>query len=144
MKQNRDKAQLRRRMEALATVGLLLVAVGLVVPFAAIESEVVSLVCRCVYSLGAVLFTVARGINVNSPSDSLRLRRMRRMEMWGGFCFVVGAAFWWYNAARFAGIAFSLPVMNNTIVFTLAGAVIQIVASMLISARAKKEQAEEK
>lgn len=131
---------MRRKVEAVSTVGLLIIAVGLVVPFSAIESELTVTVCRWVFAAGALIYTAARMVNVNGPSDSLRLRRLRRMEMWAGFCFVVAAGFWFYNSHRFAGITFSLPVMNNTIVFTLAGAMIQVVASWLISARAKKEK----
>lgn len=139
-KSKRDIGKLRRAVEAVSTLGLLLIAAGLVVPFAAVDSLVTVAVCRWIFAAGAVTYTVARLINVNEPSDSLRLRRLRRMEMWAGFCFVVAAAFWFYNSHRFAGIAFSLPVMNNTIAFTLAGAVIQVVASWMISARAKKEK----
>ena len=70
------------------------------------------------FAAGAVIYTVARMVNVNDPGDSLKLRWLRRMEMWAGFCFVVAPGFWFYNAHRLAGIVFSLPVMNNTIVFT--------------------------
>ncbi|MDE6339873.1 MAG: hypothetical protein K2K97_08835 [Muribaculaceae bacterium] len=127
-------------VEAASTVGLLLIAVGLVAPFAALGSDWVPVVCRWVYAAGALLYTAARMVNVNEPNDSSRLRRLRRMEMWAGFCFVIGGAFWFYNAHRFAGISFSLPVMRDTIAFTMAGAIIQIVASWMISARAAKEK----
>lgn len=127
-------------MEALSTVGLLLIAAGLVVPFVAVENAMAVAVCRWVFAAGAVVYTVARMVDVNMPSDSTRLRRLRRMEMWAGFCFVAAAGLWFYNSHRFAGIGFSLPVMNNTIVFTLAGAMIQIVASWMISSQSKKER----
>lgn len=140
MTEKRNIEQLRRRMEALSTMGLLLVAVGLVVPFAATDNSLIITICRWVYAAGAVIYTVARMVNVNDPSDSTRLRRLRRMEMWAGFCFIAAAGFWFYNTHRFAGIIFSLPVMNNTIVFTLAGAMIQVVASWMISAQGKKEK----
>lgn len=136
----RSLEKLRRKAEAAATAGLLLIAVGLVAPFAALESSWVPVVCRWIYSAGAVLYTVARMVNVNDPRDSARLRRLRRMEMWAGFCFIVGAGLWFYNASRFAGIPFSLPVMKNTIAFTLAGAVIQVIASWMISSQASKEE----
>lgn len=139
-KKQRNIEHKRRQMEALSTVGLLLVAAGLVAPFAAADSQLTITVSRWVYSAGAVIYTVARMVNVNAPSDSVRMRRLRRMEMWAGFCFIVAAAFWFYNSHRFAGIIFSLPVMNNTIVFTLAGAMIQVVASWMISAQGKKEK----
>ena len=139
-KSRQEIEKLRRRMEALSTFGLILIAAGLVAPFAAVDNTLMAVVCRWVFAAGALVYTVARMVNINDPADSMRLRRLRRMEMWAGFCFVVAAGFWFYNAHRFAGIVFSLPVMNNTIVFTLAGAVIQVVASWMISAQAKKEK----
>lgn len=139
-KSRQEIEKLRRRMEALSTFGLILIAAGLVAPFAAVDNTLMAVVCRWVFAAGALIYTVARMVNVNDPADSMRLRRLRRMEMWAGFCFVVAAGFWFYNAHRFVGIVFSLPVMNNTIVFTLAGAVIQVVASWMISAQAKKEK----
>lgn len=129
----------RKIVEIVATTGLLLVAVGLIVPFASIENAPLAFAMRIVYAMGAVGFTVARMINVNAPEDSSRLRRLRRMEMWAGFCFIVGGAFWFYNAQRFSFIPFSLPVMRDTVAFTMAGAIIQVVASWMITARMKKE-----
>ncbi|GFI39490.1 MAG: hypothetical protein OSJ32_01980 [Muribaculaceae bacterium] len=137
---NGNKERLRRRIEAISTVGLLLIAAGLMAPFAAVEDALIAGICKWVFAAGAVIYTVARMVNVNDPGDSLKLRRLRRMEMWAGFCFVVASGFWFYNAHRLAGIVFSLPVMNNTIVFTLAGAMIQVISSWMISARAKKEK----
>lgn len=132
---------LRRRkiVEIVSTSGLLLVAVGLIVPFAAIENAPLALAMRIVYAVGAIAFTVARMINVNAQKDSARLRRLRRMEMWAGFCFIIGGAFWFYNAQRFSFIPFSLPVMRDTVAFTMAGAIIQVVASWLITSRMRKE-----
>lgn len=120
-------------------MGLILIAAALVAPFASLGSDWMPVVCRWVYAAGALIYTVARMVNVNEPHDSARLRRLRRMEMWAGFCFIVGCGFWFYNAARFAGISFSLPVMRDTIAFTMAGAIIQIIASWMISAQMSKE-----
>ena len=127
-------------MDNLSLVGLVLLCAGLVAPFANIGSETLLTVFKYVYAAGALIYAVARMVNVNAPGDSLRLKRLRRMEMWAGFCFILGGAFWFYNAHRFAGIAFSLPVMRDTIAFTLAGAIIQMIASWMISARMNKER----
>ncbi|MDE6836633.1 MAG: hypothetical protein K2J03_06725 [Muribaculaceae bacterium] len=81
-------------------------------------------------------------VNVNSPGDSMRLKRLRRMEMWAGITFLVGAFFWFYNSARFPNVGFSLVVMRDTIMFTLAGAIIQVIASWMIAARMNKEAKE--
>lgn len=133
----------RKKVEGCATFGLLLVCAGLIAPFASTDNATLISVFKWIYTTGALIYTIARVVNVNDPGDSMRLRRLRRMEMWAGICFCVGAGFWFYNSARFAGILFSLPVMNNTIVFTLAGAMIQVVASWMIAARMKKERSGE-
>lgn len=132
----------RRLMDNLSLVGLVLLCAGLVAPFANIGSETLLTVFKYVYAAGALIYAVARMVNVNAPGDSLRLKRLRRMEMWAGFAFLVGAFFWFYNAARFPNVGFSLAVMRDTIMFTLAGAIIQVIASWMIAARMKKEKDE--
>ncbi|MDE5790864.1 MAG: hypothetical protein K2H96_06530 [Muribaculaceae bacterium] len=132
----------RRRMENLSLIGLILLCAGLVAPFVNIGSEILLTVFKYVYAVGAVVYTVARMVNVNAPEDSMRLRRLRRMEMWAGFAFLIGAFFWFYNSARFPNVGFSLAVMRDTIMFTLAGALIQVISSWMIAARMKKESEE--
>lgn len=129
----------RRIVEAVSTAGLILLAVGLVAPFTYFENSVMINVFKWIFTAGAVIYAAARFVNVNAPGDSLRLRRMRRMEMWAGIAFCAAAFFWFWNAHRFAGMPFSLAIINDTIMFTLAGALIQIIASWLITSRAKKE-----
>ena len=85
------------------------------------------------------MYLVARCIPVNSEKDSRRLRSLRRMEFWAGIAFVIGAAFWWRNAARFPFTPYVLAVLRDTVAFTLAGAIIQIIASWMISSRMRKE-----
>lgn len=135
----------RKRVELVATIGLFLLCAALVAPFVSPEKEssLLAEIFKWVYAAGAVIYTGARIVNVNAPGDSTRLRRLRRMEMWGGFAFCVGAFFWFYNSARIPGIGFTLGIMNDTIMFTLAGAMIQIIASWMIAARMKKEQKSE-
>lgn len=137
-----DLAKRRRIVEILSSFGLILVAVGLVAPFAMLDNSLAISIFKWIFCAGALLFTGARMVNVNAPQDSLRLRRLRRMEMWGGFCFCVAAGFWIYNSIRFEGIVFSLPVMRDTVMFTMAGAIIQVISSWMISARMKKEQSD--
>lgn len=95
---------------------------------------------KWVFSAGALIYTVARVVNVNDPSDSSRMRRLRRMEFWAGATFIVGAACWFYNEGHLGPYAGVLAVLRDTIMFTLAGALIQIIASWMIVSRAKKEQ----
>ncbi|MDE7413188.1 MAG: hypothetical protein K2N05_05280 [Muribaculaceae bacterium] len=135
-----DIVKRRRRMEGLSLIGLVLLCASLVVPFANIGSDTLQTVFKYVYAAGALIYCFARMVNVNGPGDSLRLRRLRRLEMWAGIAFVAGGFFWFYNASRYPGIGFSLSVMRDTIMFTLAGAMIQVIASWMIAARMKKEK----
>ncbi|MDE7346505.1 MAG: hypothetical protein K2N48_07170 [Muribaculaceae bacterium] len=130
----------RKYVELGAAVGLLLVLAAMMAPF--LEGLVghSMMWAKWVYAAGALVYTVARVVNVNAPGDSLRLRRLRRLEFWAGMCFIVGAAFWFYKLQYFSGFfAGPLAVMRQTVAFTMAGAVIQIVASWMIAYRMKKE-----
>ena len=130
----------RRYVELGATLGLLLVLAAMVAPFVGVLSGHSVMWARWVYAAGALVYTVARVVNVNAPGDSLRLRRLRRLEFWGGMCFIIGGAFWFYKLQYYSGFAAGpLAVMRQTVAFTMAGAVIQIVASWMISYRMKKE-----
>ncbi len=130
----------RKYVEVAASVGLLLVLFAMMVPFFRSLPSIIGSVAKWVYAVGALVYTVARVINVNAPGDSLRLRRLRRLEFWAGMCFIVGAAFWFYKLKYYTGIMVGpLAVMQQTVAFTMAGAVIQIVAGWMISSRMKKE-----
>lgn len=130
----------RRLFESLATTGLLLLAIGLVAPFTSFDNQVLLWVFKCVFTLGALLYLAARIVGGTDPGDSMRVRRLHRLEIWAGICFIVAAGFWFYNSVRFKGF-FSLAVMRDTVAFTLAGALIQIISSwMIASARAKQDK----
>ena len=53
---------------------------------------------------------------------------------------MVGAAFWFYQEGHLGKYAGILAVMRDTIMFTLAGALIQIISSWMIMSQSKKEQ----
>lgn len=130
----------RKYVEIGAAVGLLLVLAAMMAPFMAGLAGGSAMWAKWVYAAGALVYTVARVVNVNAPGDSLRLRRLRRLEFWAGMCFIIGAAFWFYKLQYFSGFfAGPLAVMRQTVAFTMAGAVIQIVASWMIAHRMKKE-----
>lgn len=132
--------QRRKYVEILASIGLLLVLLAMMAPFLAGVIGHSMMWAKWIYAAGAIVYTIARVVNVNAPHDSLRLRRLRRLEFWAGMCFIVGAAFWFYKVQYYLGsIAGPLAVMRQTVAFTMAGAVIQIVASWMIAARMKKE-----
>lgn len=133
-------AQRRKYVEMAAVVGLLLVLMAMAAPF--LEGFIGhSLVwARWVYAAGALVYTVARVVNVNAPGDSLRLRRLRRLEFWAGMCFIVGAAFWFYKMQYYSGLSVGpLAVLRQTVAFTMAGAVLQIVSSWMVAWQMKKE-----
>lgn len=113
---------------------------ALCAPFANPENIDLLKIYKWLYSAGALIFVIARVVNVNDPSDSMRLRRLRRLEFWAGVAFVMGAAMWFYNESHLGPYAGALAVMRSTIMFTLAGAVIQIISSWMIVSLTKKEQ----
>lgn len=131
----------RKYVEMAASVGLVLVLVAMVVPFFGNLLHWPMQWLKWVYAAGALVYTAARVVNVNAPGDSLRLKRLRRMEFMAGVCFIIGAAFWFYKLSYYSGFfAGPLAVMRQTVAFTMAGAVIQIVASWMIASRMKKEK----
>lgn len=132
----------RKIVESTATFGLLLVCVALVSPFAGLGNMGILQIFKWVYAAGALIYVVARVVNVNDAADSMRLRRLRRMEFWAGVAFMMAAAFWFYEEQHLGPYAGSLAIMRNTILFTLVGAAIQVIASWLIVSRTKKEQEE--
>lgn len=130
----------RKMVESTATFGLLLICVALVSPFAGLGNLEILKAFKWIYSAGALIYTVARVFNVNDPSDSIRLRRLRRLEFWAGMAFIIAASFWFYEERHLGPYAGPLAVMRNTIMFTLAGAAIQVIASWMIVSRSKKEE----
>lgn len=129
----------RRMMETVATSGLILICVALVAPFTNPENIGMLKLFKWIYAAGALVYVVARVVNVRNPQESPRLMRLRRMEFWAGMSFVAGAAFWFYQEAHLGQFAGILGIMRDTIMFTLAGAVIQIISSWMIVAQSKKE-----
>lgn len=139
----RKSLEKRRRMaENIATFGILLVAVAMAAPLANLMSTGLLGVFKWIYAAGAVIYTTARVVGANDPGESTRLRRLRRLEFWAGMCFVVGGAFWFYNESRFSTMASAgtLSVLRETILFSLAGAAVQVIASWMIYIREKKEK----
>lgn len=136
--------KLRRQVDGIATLGLLLVAAGMLLPFVSLSNGSLQWleISKWIYAAGALIFTIARIVNVNDPSDSLRLRRLRRLEFWAGMAFCIAAFLWFYNEAKFAGMMFigPLAILRDTVLFSLAGAAIQVIASWMIAFRMKKEK----
>lgn len=131
----------RKIVENTAVFGLILVAVGLMVPFANLTSPAYVAVFKWIYSAGALVYLAARVADVRDPRESLRLRRLRRLEVWAGVALCIAAFFWFYNENRYgARSLMTLSVLRDTIIFTLVGAIVQLIASWMIYAREKREK----
>lgn len=137
----------RKYVESTATLGLILVMVGLAGPFADMMNLGLLRIFEWVYAAGALVFLVARTVNVSDPDESLRIRRLRRLEFWAGVAFAIAAFFWFYNMHKFhigePGIIYMvgpLKILQETVMFSLVGATIQVIASWMIYYRQKKEQ----
>ena len=134
--------KLRRRMEGLATFGLLLVLAALLAAVFTPEQVSWLLAYKITYCLGAVIYTVARMVNVNDPDDSVRIRRIRRLEVWAGIALMFGGFFWFYNTWGYTDrMRLTIDAMRDTILFTFVGAIIQIIASCLLSYAVRKKEA---
>lgn len=136
--------RLFRYTETAATCGLILIAVALGVPFLNLAEGNPADILKWIYAAGALVYTVARVVESARAQGSVRMRRLYRMEFWAGVSFMLAAAFWFYNSSRFEMIHTGiLTLLRNTVLFTLVGAFIQIIASWLIVAQSKKEAGNE-
>lgn len=134
--------QKRKKAESTAALGMVILAVSILVPLFDPFNEELKSTFRWAFGAGALTFLTARFVNMTLPGDSLKIKRLRRMEFWAGIFFGAATFFWFYNTGRSdAEIpgAVAITSLRDTIVFTLAGAAIQIIASWLIYFREKKE-----
>lgn len=134
----RDLGKLRKNMELSSGFGMLLIAVGLVVPMFYYMNPAVMEAFKWVFSAGAVIYIIARCVNISDPSDSARMKRLRRLEFWAGIAFAIAAAFWFYHEIR-TPMAGPLGMLRDTVMFSLVGALIQLIASWLIYSESKKQ-----
>lgn len=135
----------RRYTDNIATFGLLLVCVALFVPLINIFSPTFEMIMKWVYAAGALIYTLARVLDLAVKGESFKVRRLRHMEFWAGIAFCVAAGLWFYHGNRLGGhYGMTLGVIRDTVVFTIVGAVLQIVASWLLSAQLRKELKEQK
>ena len=133
----------RKAVESTATFGLILVALGLAAPFTDLTNFEYLRIFKWIYGSGAFIFTIARIVGANDPADSRRVKRLRRIECWAGIALCIGTFFWFYNEGRFEPVlrlgTGALTCLRETIIFSLVGALIQVMASWMIYYRQKKE-----
>lgn len=123
MNPNDSRTRVGAVCDALAPVGLLLIAVATLLPlfsggFRSLDT------LRWLYAAGALWMLVCR---LFSPyrGDDLRLRRLVRMQAWSALFFVA--------AAVFLFIPGTAP--RDWLALTMAGAAVQVIASIMIPAR---------
>lgn len=112
----------------LLTLGLLLVAAGVMIPI--LTNDILSDTFRYIYASGAAMTLLARLVQPEAPANTpVRLRRLLRLESWSALVFCVAAFFAFYSA----------PVLRDWIAFTIAGAIIQIYCSIAIALLLRKK-----
>ena len=133
--------QRRKIAEASASIGMILIIVAMFLPLLNMLSTANLHIFKWIFAAGTLMFWGARCVDVSSKDESIRVRRIRRIEFWAGACFGVAAFFWFYNENKFADIpgVGPLTILKDTILFALAGAVLQIVAAWMLYFRQKKE-----
>ena len=107
------------------TVGMLLICIGIVMPF---FMGVYGWGYKAVYAAGALLLVTGR-IFTPYKGDNTRLKRLYRIESWAAIFFCVAAFFLFYPPGN---------NLRDVLAFTLAGGAIQIYTSIMISIRLKK------
>lgn len=139
-----EVARSRKAIEGAATFGLILVAVGLAAPFTDLMNSDYIRFFKWIYAPGALIYTIARIVGSTDPLESMRLRRLRRLEFWAGVAFCMGVFFWFYNEHRYADLlsqgAGAMVYLRETVYFSLAGALIQVIAIGALSRQLKKEK----
>lgn len=134
----------RKAFEGTAALGLILIAVGLAAPFTDLLNSDYIRFFKWIYSPGALIYTIARIVGSTDPEESLRMRRLRRMEFWAGVAFCIGAFFWFYNEHRYEALLSlgtgAMTYLRETVYFSLAGAVIQVIAIAALARQQKKEK----
>lgn len=108
----------------LVTVGLLLIAAGTLIPILQGHDTLyrdMPSTFKYIYTGGAVILLVAR-ICSGYKGKVLRLKRLRRIEVWSALFFCVAAFFLFYEK----------DTTRNWLAFTLAGAAIQAFTSFMI------------
>ncbi len=110
------------------TLGLLLVMIGLTIPVATHSFD--SDTFRYVYAAGALLSLLGRLFTPAYKGDNMRLRRLLRLQSWSSIFYCVAAFFTFYDKTS----------LRDWIAFTLAGAAVQIISSVMITLLLRKKR----
>lgn len=110
----------------LITLGMLLIAVGIVMPLF-MQGEGSDLF-KYVYGCGAAMLLIGR-LFTSYKGDNIRLKRLYRIESWSAIFFCIAVFFMFYEGAG----------ARDWLAFTLAGGAIQIYTSLMIPRTIAKE-----
>lgn len=105
----------------LAEIGLILVFIATGVPFFLVHNRIAMEAYPYVYAAGAICCLVARSF-VPYRGSELRIRRWYRIQFWSAVIFCAGAVFLFCPGQG----------GRDWIAFTLAGAVLQFLSSVMI------------
>lgn len=122
----------RKAVENTAAFGMLIICAGLMIPLFNLTSLATLNTFKWIYTAGTAVFLIARLTGATDRSEPVRVRRIRRMEFWAGICFGAGAFMWFWKENHLGAFAGPLAVVRDTILLSLAGACIQIIASWLL------------
>lgn len=111
----------------LLIVGLLLLVAGLLMPI--MSNNIEGMAFRWIYAGGAALTLLSRILTPAPPKSlPMRVRRLLRMEAWSSILFCVAAGFAFYDMTQ----------IRDWLAFTLAGAALQIYASIALTFALRK------
>ena len=112
-----------------ANIGLLLVLLATAVPFFLHSSAYAMVAFPYAYATGALICLVARCF-LKYKGVPLRLKRWLRIQLWSAIFFCVAAVFlFWQGGSQ-----------RDWLAFTLAGAALQAICSIMIPYQARKAQ----
>lgn len=116
---------------ALAAVGapiaLLIIFLATLCPFFFMGNPTAMAIFPFLFSAGALALLLVRLFTPFQGTD-IRLKRWHRIESWTAIIFCVAAFFLFYNPHQ----------LRDWLAFTMAGAVLQAITSIVIPARIKK------
>lgn len=119
---------MKKLSPTLLIIGLLLVAAGVLLPI--LSGDILNNTFRYIFAVGAGLTLIARLYQQEPPAGTpLKIKRLTRLESWSALLFCVAAFFAFYSA----------PQLRDWLAFTLAGAAIQIYASIALTLAGRKK-----
>ncbi len=108
-------------------LGMILVMTGLAMPIVTGSFDTDTF--RYIYAAGALLSLLGRLFTPPYRGNNLRLRRLLRLQSWSAIFYCVAAFFTFYDKTT----------LRDWIAFTLAGAAVQIIASVMVTLQLRKK-----